>query len=265
MSLPLTHRDLSVWLINLDRADARRAAMQPRLAALGLDYRPFSAVDGRARWNELAPSVDIDAFERNAGRKVIPGEIGCYHSHLGVWRAFLETGAPVALVLEDDVVFHDDFLEALDAALRVRNHWDFLKLNKIRAKQPVRQGRVGRWSLNAYLGPATGFGAYLITSDLAGRLLPDMLPITRPIDHEADRIHRHRFRHLGLEPFPSHVEDGGDSTITGRGFAGVEKYVWYRRLPHYQMKFATLLQRFFYLLRSGAIPGNAADLDGRGR
>jgi len=48
------------------------------------------------------------------------GEFGCYHSHLGMWRAFLETGAPVALVLEDDYVFHPDFLDAIDLALQIR-------------------------------------------------------------------------------------------------------------------------------------------------
>ena len=32
---------------------------------------------------ELLKNVDVPAFERNMGRDVLIGGIGCYHSHLG--------------------------------------------------------------------------------------------------------------------------------------------------------------------------------------
>jgi glycosyl transferase family 25 len=162
--------------------------------------------------------------------------------------------------MEDDVVFHPEFRAALDAALSVRGDWDFLKLNRIRAKQPICQGRVGRWRLNAYLGPATGLGAYLITRDLAARLLPAMLPVTRPIDHELDRIAAHDFRHFGLEPFPSHVDDGNQSTITGTGFAEVRKFPWYRRLPMYATRWRNLGAKLGWLVRTGRLLPRRAPL-----
>lgn len=242
---------LSIHLINLPRSTARRADMQARLAVLGLDYDVFEAVDGRADWDRLTASVDLTAFRRNVGREVLPGEIGAYHSHLGVWQRFLDGPKSVALVLEDDVVFHDDFKAALEVALEHVTAWDFLMLNKIRAKHPVRQARLGAYDLNAYIGPATGLGAYLITRDLAQRLLPGMLPITRPIDHELDRTHIHDFRHFGLEPFPSHVSDGNESTITGTGFAEVKKYPAWRRLPTYGLRFSNLLGKARHMWRRG--------------
>jgi glycosyl transferase, family 25 len=246
-------KDLAVFLINLPRSARRRQLMETRLADIGLAYTLIPGVDGKADWDRLEPTVDAAAFSRNIGRAVMPGEVGCYHAHLSVWQAFLATGAEVALVLEDDVVFHPDFPAALDQALQARDHWDYLQLNRIRAKLPVTQARVGSWRLNAYLGPATGTGAYLITRDLAARLLPAFLPIRRPIDHELDRMFVHRFRHLGLEPFPSHVDDGGESTITGIGFAGARKRVWYRRLPSYAGRIGTLLRKLAYLARTGAL------------
>jgi glycosyl transferase, family 25 len=223
------------------------------LRAMGLPYRLFPAVDGAAEWDRLAADLDAGAFRRNVGREVLRGEIGAYHSHLAVWRAFLDGPADVALVMEDDVIFHPEFPQALAAALAVRDDWDFLKLNRIRAKQPIAQGRIGRWTLNAYLGPATGLGAYLITRDLAARLLPAMLPVTRPIDHELDRIHVHDFRHFGLEPFPSHVDDGNESTITGTGFAAVVKPAWYRRLPMYGQRWRNGAGKLWHLLRRGRL------------
>jgi glycosyl transferase, family 25 len=184
------------------------------------------------------------------------GEIGCYHSHLLVWRDFLAGSAEVALIMEDDVVFHSDFMNALDVSLLAVAEWDFLKLNKIRAKQPICQGMIGKWQLNAYLGPSTGLGAYLITRELASRLLPAMLPITRPIDHELDRVDVHDFRHFGLEPFPSHVDDGNESTITGNRFSAVKKFPWYRRLPVYVLRFRNLLGKTIHLARRGRLVPN---------
>ncbi len=244
---------LAAYVINLPRSAERRARMQSQLDAMGLAYRLFDGVDGRAEWTRLAPTLDAPAFRRNVGREALPGEVGVYHAHLSVWRDFLDGPCAVALVMEDDVVFHPEFMAALEAALEARDKWDYLKLNRVRAKQPVRQGRIGAWSLNAYLGPATGTGAYLITRDLAARLLPAMLPITRPIDHELDRIHVHDFRHFGLEPFPSHVDDGNESTITGAGFSAVKKPAWFRRLPMYGLRWRNLFGKGIYLARTGRL------------
>jgi glycosyl transferase family 25 len=243
---------LAVFLINLPRSVDRRQAMEARLADLGLPYTLIPGVDGRGDWDRLAPTVDARAFSRRMGREVLPGDVGCYHAHLKTWAAFLNTDKPVALILEDDVVFHADFLPALTAALQAGSDWDFLQLNCIRAKQPVTQARLGTWRLNAYIGPATGLGAYLVTRGLVERLLPKMLPIRMPIDHELDRIYVHKFRHLGLEPFPSHVDDAGHSTITGAAFEGLRKRVWYRRLPSYAARVGSLVRKAIFLWRTGA-------------
>jgi glycosyl transferase family 25 len=248
-----TFTGLMVILINLDRSKQRREQMDHRLASLGLAYTRLSAVDGKAQWETLRSTVDKVAFERNVGRDLMLGEIGCYHSHLQSWNALLQSDCHTLLVLEDDVVFGDDFMEAIDQALQYRQSWDMLNLNKIRAKQPVCQSRVGRYSLNAYMGPLTGMGAYLISRDTAARLLPAMLPIVLPIDLELDRVYRHRLRRLGLEPFPSHVNDENQSTITGQGFDEVKKYPWYRRLPTFKRRLRDLVRKQLYLMESGQL------------
>lgn len=242
-----------VILINLERSIQRREQMEQRLLELGLAYTRLSAVDGKAQWEMLQSTVDKFTFERNVGRDLMPGEIGCYHSHLQSWNALVQSDCHTLLVLEDDVVFGDDFIEAIGEALQYRQSWDMLNLNKIRAKQPVCQALVGRYSLNAYMGPLTGMGAYMISRVTAARLLPAMLPIVLPIDLELDRVHRHRLRRLGLEPFPSHVNDENQSTITGQGFAGVKKYTWYRRLPTFKRRFRDLVCKQLYLMKSGQL------------
>lgn len=252
---------LPVWLINLPRSTDRRARMEQRLAALGLSYTLFPGIDGRAEEARLLANTDIPAFERNMGRKILIGEIGCYHSHLAVWETFLASGKPVALVLEDDVIFHDDFLSAVGLGLQTLPHWDFLKLNCIRAKLPISQGKIGPYRLNAYLGPATGTGAYLITRETAAKLLPAMRRVTRAIDHEINRFFAHDFRLRGLEPFPSHLEDGESLIATGSGgYGGVRKFPWYQRLPNYGLRIANHFRRLWWMIGHGEVPARSRNL-----
>jgi glycosyl transferase family 25 len=76
-----------------------------------------------------------------------------------------------------------------------------------------------------------------------------------------NRFFRHDFRQLGIEPFSTHVDDGNVSSITGSNFAGVRKFEWYRRLPHFQVKAANYLRRWFWLLRNGMIVPRSTALD----
>ena len=239
--------------------------MHAQLQKFGIPYHLHEATNGKEEWHNLVRYLNELAFTANVGRPVLQGEIGCYHSHLSVWKDFLTTDSDAALIMEDDVVFHDDFLDGISAAVAMYDEWDFLKLNKIRAKQPITQVLFEKWRLNSYLGPATGLGAYLIKKDVALRLQGEMLPITRPIDHELDRIHIHKFRHIGLEPFPSHVDDGGDSTITGTNYKNVKKFKWYKRLAVYWLRTKNLFGKIFYLAHSGQLLRSARRAQSNGQ
>jgi glycosyl transferase family 25 len=249
----LTRADVGIWLINLPRDTARRDAMERQLSAMGLSWTLFPAVDGRAEEARLLRAADPQAYARNMGSPLLPGKLGVYASHTAVWRAFLDSPHKVALIFEDDVVFHDDFLVALDTALAHHTAWDLVRFNCIRAKFPVTQARLGPYRLNAYVGPFTGNAAYLIHREVAARLLPRLWPQTRALDHELNRFFLHEYRQFGLEPWSSHPDDGGVSTITGKDFAAVKKFKWYRRLPHYRLKLGNYVRRFWWLLRKGML------------
>lgn len=247
--------NLQTWLISLPRAQKRRKVMLERLEKLRLPYNLFDGVDGKSREQELLATVKQKEFIRNMGRKILIGGMGSYHSHLGVWKQFIATQADFALVIEDDVVFHDDFVDAIHLALAAHEHWDLLKLNCIRAKLPICQGTLGRYKVNAYLGPNTGTGAYLINRKTAMKLLPAMLPITRATDHEINRFFKHNFRLRGLEPFPSHPDDESFSLITGNNFSDVVKLPLHSRLPYLKLKATNYLNRLAWLAKRGEIFG----------
>jgi glycosyl transferase, family 25 len=249
----LTRADIGIWLINLPRDAERRIRMETQLSAMGLSWSLFPAIDGKANEAALRKRADARAYARNMGSPLLPGKLGVYASHLAVWEILLASPYKAALIFEDDVVFHDTFLEALDTALANAQDWDLVRFNCIRAKLPVCQKSCGAFRLNAYVGPFTGNAAYLIHRGVAQRLLPGLWPQTRALDHELNRFYLHDYRQLGLEPWSSHPDDGGISTITGTGFAAVKKFKWYRRLPHYRLKAANYFRRFWWLLRKGML------------
>ena len=245
--------NFGVWLISLPESADRRARAVEQLSACGLKFNVFDAIDGTAQADNLAHRVDAEAYQRNMGTPLLPGKMGVYASHLAVWQEFLATENDFALVLEDDVVLHEDFPVALQAALSVESHWDIIRFNCIRAKLPVTQARVGKYRVNAYLGPFTGNATYLIKRETANKLGTSLWPQQRALDHELNRFFIHGYRQLGLEPWSSHPDDAGVSTITGVNHALLQKPHWSERKPYYKQKALNYFKRFSWLFRNGML------------
>ncbi|MBO9477021.1 glycosyltransferase family 25 protein [Shimia sp. R11_0] len=252
--------NLGIWLINLPKDSKRLEKMQKQLADLGVTATIFPAINGKEQALELKKNVDEAAYTRNMGQSLLPGKMGVYASHVSVWEAFLQSDHDYALILEDDVIFHDDFPTAFQTALDAQQHWDLIRFNCIRAKMPISQGALGAYRLNAYLGPFTGNACYLIKRSVAEKLCTKIWPQTRAMDHELNRFFVHDYRQMGLEPFSSHPDDGGVSTITGREMDQVRKPKWHKRLPHYRLKAANYFRRAWWLMKNGMLLPSHKDL-----
>lgn len=95
-----------VFLINLDRSTDRLAATGAMLERLNLGFSRIPAVDGRA-----VPERDLalwrcEASHAHIGRALLPGEIGCYLSHVEAAKQIVAQQLSAALVLEDDAEAH---------------------------------------------------------------------------------------------------------------------------------------------------------------
>jgi len=262
MPMTLDLNKIGVWLINLPENHDRLIKMADQLDRMGISWKLFPAVNGREKYDELIKLADPAAYSRNMGSPILPGKLGVYASHTSVWKEFIQSNLELALIFEDDVVFHDDFLEAVASACAAKNHWDIVRFNCVRAKLPISQGRINKWQLNAYVGPFTGNAAYMLKKDIAAKLVREIGPQTRALDHELNRFFKHDYRLLGMQPWASHTDDGNVSTITGVGFSSVKKFKWYKRLPHYRLKAANYFRRLFWLVRKGMIfPSQKSLLD----
>ena len=96
-----------VYIINLNQDKDRKTWVKKELNRVGIDnYIFISAVDG-----STLPQNDLDYYnsENKFWPKMSPGQVGCSMSHVKLYKDFLKTKYDYALVLEDDVLFKNNF------------------------------------------------------------------------------------------------------------------------------------------------------------
>jgi len=105
-------KGLHHYIINLARSVRRREVLEAQLVDLGLEHTFVRGLDGLEddfpfpRYQHLYHPFwgNADSFK--------PGAFACYLSHSLCWQAIAEGDAAHAVVLEDDVSFQSDNLEA---------------------------------------------------------------------------------------------------------------------------------------------------------
>ncbi|WP_296102527.1 glycosyltransferase family 25 protein [uncultured Agrobacterium sp.] len=173
---------LAVYLINMADAHERRLGMSERLSAIGLTAERIEAVDGRALTFPI-PQFSGISYKLLHGRRTCPPEVGCYLSHVECARRLLRSGADFALILEDDVIFHDDFLEAVEAAVEKSGSWDILRLSTVNSgrKYPFQKLTAQR-ALAIAMTREKGAGAYVINRRAAQWISTDLVPMRLAYD-----------------------------------------------------------------------------------
>jgi len=177
---------MKIFYINLDKDIERRVSMQQQLSKLGLEATRIPGVYGKDLSHEaLRQCYSGKKALRNQSRKLTPAEIGIAMSHICVYRTIVDGNIPCALILEDDVILPDGFVEALndletlvdkirpEILLLSPANADFSGLSKIRL--------CGRYQAAAFAG---GFYAssYIITRLSAQSLLKELYPVSMVAD-----------------------------------------------------------------------------------
>ena len=173
---------LRIYVISLARARERRAAISGHLRALGLEYELVDGVDGRALPAEeharlLAPGVTFQS----------PGVVGCYMSHMAVYRRLIEAGDTAALVLEDDAALNPAVVPLLQSGLATLD-FDYCFLDCGNDREPVFYDPDARLSLGhgftafALSGGPEGTHAMIVTREAAALRLKHGLPIQHAFD-----------------------------------------------------------------------------------
>jgi glycosyl transferase, family 25 len=237
---------LQTWVINLDRAPERLARITAQLQRLQLPFTRLAAVDAKAFTPAQAALLDEAAYRRKHGMTPVPGELGCYLSHVAVMRAFLASGAPAALVLEDDVKLHDTLPAVLRGLLAQAGRWDMVKLSAVHSgtPQPYLEVAPGH-QLAVMLSRCTGSSAYLMNRRAAQAYLEGLLPMQLPYDHVFDQGWRFGLKVRLVTPTPCGHDDQVASTI-GTSAGTTRKFPFPQRLPAFAYRLGNEWQRLRY-------------------
>ena len=180
--------NIPVYIINLDRSKERFNKVAQSAEAAGLDFHRIPAVDGSKINFRNMPEIDVKRFQRYHGKNILPGEAGCYLSHLQALSVIANGRFPYAVIVEDDVGFHQDFNKIIGKLSEV-DGWDVIKLanhrNRIFHKMMDITDEV---SIGRYLhGPLGSSAAYMVTREGAKKLLDKLTPMRLPYDVALER------------------------------------------------------------------------------
>ena len=98
---------VKTYIINLKRStDRKRYITQEVSNYTFMDIEWMDAIDGKQLSQmEISSSFNTEKFVSHYHRLPAKGEIGCTLSHRKCYRQLLDSNAPYALILEDDVSF----------------------------------------------------------------------------------------------------------------------------------------------------------------
>jgi glycosyl transferase family 25 len=204
----------AVSVISVATDGERRARFTRDAAGAEVKWRFFDAC------TRLTPSLRYAAEDATVafGRRLSPGELGCYASHFSLWEELLASDRDQMIVLEDDTLVDWRFLRTLIDIDFDAQGIHFLKLFA-RLSCP---SKLIRWeyiepsrALIQFRGYALGTQAYVITRKGAAALVEHCRRVRRPIDLEMERSWVHGLPTFAVFPYPV-IELSSPSRIGAR-------------------------------------------------
>lgn len=214
---------MQLFVINLRDHSARWRATSAAFAQVGLYVERFEAVRGTALSAEaLASYYSAEGNRKGFYRPLTPAEIGCYASHISLWKHMVHHNWPFVAVFEDDVVPDASLPEVLDKLERGPLDWDMVKLIGRGLESPSRRVALTKGhDLVHYRRVPSLTGGYVLSLSGANKLLDTRPPFGRPIDVDLRHWWECSLRVRGVLPYPLRSSDDSVmSTIGSRKMPG---------------------------------------------
>lgn len=159
------------------------------------NYVFFNAVDGEVDLNKYKFNVIENWHDKVKNRKMTVNEIGCALSHYKIWETIVTEKIGKALILEDDVVFLENFNEEYKNIQNIPFNYDICFLGRNKLNMIYNLGEefeindslvIPKYSYNTQSYILTYEGACkLINTNFINHLLPvdEFLPIMYDNDY----------------------------------------------------------------------------------
>ncbi|SCB38372.1 glycosyltransferase family 25 protein [Rhizobium hainanense] len=180
---------VSIYVINLDRSRDRWERLCNQAVEYDLHITRIPAVDGRI----IAEADRVDfyphSFIYHNGRKLLPGEYGCYRSHLIALEQFIASGDKMAIIMEDDVELNDKLIPRAIAAMESVQGPRLVKLvnHRLVGFKPICETSENDVVGRCMHGPQGSAACYIVNRKAAKKLLTTLKPMLLPYDVALER------------------------------------------------------------------------------
>jgi GR25 family glycosyltransferase involved in LPS biosynthesis len=228
-------RQFKAFILHLERAVGRKAAVQALQAALPVESAILPAVDGQ----RLSPDDAKAAYVRQRFRPrypfaLGPAEIGAFLSHRAAWAKILDERLDFAFVFEDDAAVDPARFAALvDFAVAERKAWDYVLLPAAGLEPAAAVvARRGEFQLLRPYSPPLRAIAQIVSRAAAERLVAVTAPFDRPVDTFLQMNWATGLTLLAAAPTPIRdvSREAGGTTVQRRGMG------FFQRLHHEIMR-----------------------------
>jgi glycosyl transferase, family 25 len=180
---------LRIYAINLDRAAGRWERLRDQAIRFGVNVVRIAAVDGGTVPENERIDFHAHQFIYHNGRTQLPGEYGCYRSHLAALAQFLESGDEHAVIIEDDIDLNPRLIPRALAALAAVPELSVIKLVNHRAVgfKPIVRTEEGDIVGRCLHGPQGSGACYALTRKAAEKLIVSLRPMLLPFDVALER------------------------------------------------------------------------------
>jgi glycosyl transferase family 25 len=185
----LPAQTIEIYLINIGRAEDRLRTIQQQSLEFGISVERVEGVDGAQLPQDQWVGVDHDRFQSRHGRVILPGEYGCYRSHLMALERFLADGGEQALIIEDDISLDNEFLDRAMAVKATVPNADVIKLvnHRWNGFRPFSRSDKGDIVGRCLFGPQGSTACYLVTRRGAEKIVRSLAIMSLPWDVAIER------------------------------------------------------------------------------
>jgi glycosyl transferase family 25 len=229
---------VKTFVVSLRTAKSRRVAAARQLEKCGLDFEFFAAVDGSC-FSRYVNGFDRWQFRLNTRRDPLPGELGCYASHVALWRVCVDMAQPI-VVLEDDFELNPEFRDVIAELETLVSTFGYIRLEPSERRRSMFKRlqpdsydvlRFNDRILKYLSDPPLCMLAYAISPEAAASLLKASGTLSAPVDKFLQRTWEHETPIFALSPaIVRHADHAASSTIGDRSRKSRNPYLLLRRL-----------------------------------
>ncbi|MBL4598440.1 MAG: glycosyltransferase family 25 protein [Rhizobiaceae bacterium] len=240
---------LPIFVINLKSAISRWDSCTASANENGIKLTRIDALrasEPRDSW------INVSQFWFSIfhGRRILPGEYGCYQSHLMALDKIISSDLSLALICEDDVLFSSELIQNIEEIFELQPDLDVLKLvnHRCHGFRGVARTSTNREVGYTLFGPLGSAAAYAVSAEGAKQVRKSLEVMTLPYDNALERGWANGYNIQCVKNnWLSFSSETQDSQIATNYKAS--KYAFYLRISALFFRVKEVFSRLFYALK----------------